>query len=360
MAENSEGGEKTEAPTARRRQEARDQGTIARSPDLSASVLLIGILIMMKSFGPALVSALKLVLYDMLSLSSLTNFDGGAAAVQVARALAAVGVAIAPMFAGIMLIAIVVNLSQVGLVFNIARLTPNLGALNPVRGLGRLLGGGRGFTQLAMNFFKVLLVGTTAYSALHGRIGQIMSCQQLTFQQIFGLGASIVYAIALRIGILLFVLSLFDYAYQRYRIEQSLKMSKEEVKNEMRSMDGDPKIKARRRQLAVQRHLQRLKKEVPKADVVITNPTHFAIALKYEAAKMRAPRVVAKGQDWMAHRIREIAIANNITIVERPAIARALYKMCDVGDEIPEQFYSAVAEILAYVYQLARQLRKAG
>jgi flagellar biosynthetic protein FlhB len=125
-------------------------------------------------------------------------------------------------------------------------------------------------------------------------------------------------------------------------------------------MDGDPKIKQRRRQIAVQRHIKRLKKEVPKADVVVTNPTHYAIALKYEAARMRAPRVLAKGQDLMALRIREIALEHKIPLVERPPLARALYRLCDVGDEIPEQFYSAVAEILAYVYQLSRQMRKAG
>jgi flagellar biosynthetic protein FlhB len=191
-------------------------------------------------------------------------------------------------------------------------------------------------------------------------MAQIMAAQGLGFLQIFGMGAEIVFSITLRIGCLLLVLSLLDYAYQRYQLEQDLRMSKQDVKEEMRRMDGDPKIKMRRRQIALQRHIKQLKKEVPKADVVVTNPTHFAIALKYEAAKMRAPRVVAKGQDLMAQRIREIALEAGVPLVERAPLARALYKMCDVGDEIPEEFYSAVAEILAYVYQLARNLRKAG
>jgi len=358
MAEESS-GDKTEAPTPRRRQEARDAGQIARSPDLASAALLIGILFLLKGFGTALMSSMKLVLADLLAGDSLSNFDPQAAMTQLMRAMAAVGVAMMPFFFGIILIGVVVNMSQVGLVINFKRITPNLAALNPIKGLSHLFAGARVFVRLGMSFIKVIFVALTAYSAVHGRMAQIMAVQQLTFIQIFGLGASIIYAIALRIGILLFVLALFDYAYQRYQIEQDLKMSKQDVKEEMKSMDGDPKIKARRRQLAVQRHLKRLKKEVPKASVVVTNPTHFAVALEYDAAKMRAPRVVAKGQDLIAKRIREIAIEHNIPLVERAPLARALYKMCDVGDEIPEEFYAAVAEILAYVYQVAKQMKAA-
>jgi flagellar biosynthesis protein FlhB len=359
MAEET-GGEKTEAPTPRRRQEAREAGNVARSPDLSAATLLLGILLMLKMFGPAVVSSMKQVLANMLSAGSMSNFDPKAAAVQTTRALASVGVAMAPLFLGIMLVAIAVNLAQVGLNWNVDRLAPNLSMLNPFKGLSRILGGPRGLVRLLMSLLKVVLVTATAYSAVHGHLAQIMSVQQLSFQQIFALGAGIVFSIALRIGILLFVLSLLDYGYQRYQLEQDLKMSKQDVKEEMRRMDGDPRIKQRRRQIALQRHMKWLKKEVPKADVVVTNPTHFAVALRYEAAKMRAPRVVAKGQDLIAQRIREIAIESNVPLVERPPLARALYKMCKVGDEIPEQFYSAVAEILAYVYQLAGRMRRAG
>jgi flagellar biosynthetic protein FlhB len=134
-------------------------------------------------------------------------------------------------------------------------------------------------------------------------------------------------------------------------------MTKQEVKDEMRRMDGDPQIKQRRRQIALQRVYQRIKKDVPTADVVVTNPTHFAIALKYEAGEMHAPRVVAKGADLLALRIREIAVAHGVPIVERPPLARAMYKLVEVGQEIPEQFYSAVAEILAYVYELSGKVR---
>jgi len=213
-----------------------------------------------------------------------------------------------------------------------------------------------------MGMVKMFLVSFVAYSAISGKIGLIISAQRLTALQAFHLGGSVIYAILIRVGILLFILAILDYMYQRYRIEQSLKMTKQEVKDEMRRMDGDPKIKNRRRQIAMQRIIQRIKKDVPTADVVVTNPTHFAVALKYDSKEMRAPRVIAKGQDLIALRIREIAAANGIPILERKPLARALYKMCNVGQEIPEEFYSTVAEILAYVYELSGKMtgKKAG
>jgi flagellar biosynthesis protein FlhB len=357
MPEES-GGERSEQPTARRQQEARDAGNIARSPDLVAAALLLGILMLLKSFGPPIVAAMKMVVEETLNAKSLGNLSPGSALEDMARALTAVGIAMAPLFLGVVLIAALANMVQVGFVFNPNRLAPNFGALNPFRGLGRIFGGRRSAMRLVMALVKVFFVGMTAYSAVHGRLGQIVMSQRLSFVQIFGLGAQLVYAIALRIGILLLVLAILDYIYQRRMLQRDLMMTKEEVKDEMRRMDGDPKIKARRREIAVKRHLKRLKKEVPKADVVVTNPTHFAVALKYESATMRAPRVIAKGQDIMAQRIKEIAIEFGIPLVERPPLARALYRMCTVGDEIPEQFYSAVAEILAYVYQLAKRARK--
>jgi flagellar biosynthetic protein FlhB len=264
----------------------------------------------------------------------------------------------APLLIAAVIIAVVVNVAQVGLFFNTKKLQPNLAALNPLKGLGKMFKG-QGWVQLVMNLMKLTLVGWVAYSAVGGRIGEIAMSQGLEFKQIFNLGASLVYAIGMRIGIVLLILALIDYAYQRYRTEKELKMSKQEVKEEMRRMEGDPKIKQRRRQIALQGAVQRLKKDVPTADVVVTNPTHFAVALKYDdAGGMGAPRVVAKGQDYLAMRIREIAAEAGVPILERPPLARSLYKMVEVGQEIPEQFYAAVAEILAYVYELTGKVRR--
>ena len=350
-------GDKTEDPTPRKRQEAREQGKVARSKDIGTAVLIIASMVLLKGFGPGVVAALRSLVDDMLGADSMAEASPSAALLATSRAVIAVGAALAPLLIGMVLAVVVVDVLQVGLVFNGKRLQPNHGALNPVKGFGRLFGKGRSPVQGAIALAKLLLVGFVAYSAVHDRLPLILTAQQLEFIQIFGLGATVVYAIGIRIGVVLLVLAILEYAYERWRLEQELKMTKQEVKEEMRRMDGDPRVKQRRRQLAMQMMKEQLKKDVPTADVVVTNPTHFAVALRYDAATMHAPRVVAKGQDFVALRIREIAIANGVPILERKPLARALYKMAEVGQEIPEQYYSAVAEILAYVYELNGSMR---
>jgi flagellar biosynthesis protein FlhB len=349
-------GDKTEAATPRRRQEAREQGNIARSQDLTASVLLIGTMMLLHYTGGALVGTLKSVLTETLSPGSLGNLTLVSPLETIIKVSLVVALALAPLFGGVLLLAVVVNVAQVGFNLNTSRLEPNLAALNPLRGLSKMFGGGNAMA-LFMGLLKLIMVTLVAYSAVHGRLHQIIAVQQLAYMQIFGLGMEITYSIAIRIGVLLLVLALIDYIYQRIRIERELRMSKQEIKEEMRRMDGDPLMKQRRRQLAMQIAQKRLKKEVPKADVIVTNPTHYAIALQYDPATMNAPRVVAKGGDFMAKRIREIAIEHGIPILERPPMARALFRLCNVGQEIPEQFYSAVAEILAYVYELSGKIK---
>jgi flagellar biosynthetic protein FlhB len=259
----------------------------------------------------------------------------------------------APLLIGAMVLVIAANLAQVGINFTPQRLAINFAALNPTRGFNKIFGFRQSGPMLLLNMLKVALVALVGWSAIAGRLGQIIAVQQLAYLQIFGLAADMVFSIGIRVGVLLLVLAIFDYIYQRSRVERSLRMSKQEVEDEMRSMEGDPVMKNRRRQVALQRAMQRLKKEVPKADVVVTNPTHFAVALKYEQTKMRAPKVVAKGADFMALRIRALASDAGIPIIERPPLARAIYRMVEVGEEIPEELYAAVAEILAYVYELS-------
>jgi flagellar biosynthesis protein FlhB len=351
MAEND--GDKTEPATPRRRMEAREQGNIARSHDLTSSVLLIGGLLLMKWFGFALILALRDVVQKLLSASSMSDLGTERIAEQVVFCLSRVSVALAPLLGGAMFLVIAVNLCQVGLNFSPQRLAINFAALNPTRGFNKIFGFKQSAPQLLLNLLKVTLVALVGWSAISGRLGQIIAVQQLAYLQIFGLGADLVFAIGMRIGILLFILALVDYVYQRFRVERSLRMSKQEVKDEMRSMEGDPVVKNRRRQVRLQRAMQRLKRDVPKADVVVTNPTHFAVALKYEQSQMRAPKVIAKGVDFMAIRIRHLASEAGIPIIERPPLARAIYRMVEVGEEIPEELYAAVAEILAYVYELS-------
>jgi flagellar biosynthetic protein FlhB len=351
MADESN-GDKTEAPTPKRREEAREQGNIAKSPDLTAAVLLIGGMYMVRWYGMGLFNVLGEMLKEMLGENSLAKPNTDDLGILMLQTIHSIGLSMMPLLVGMMLIAILVNMAQSGLNFNPARLAFNFAALNPVGGFSRLFGGGQGLVKLGMSLLKLTLVGMMAYSAIHGRIGQIVLAQEMGFTQIFALGADILFSIAIRIGVLLLIIAILDYIWQRYRIEQQLKMSKQEVKDEMKSMEGDQRMKARRRQIAIARLKEQLKNDVPKADVVVTNPTEFAVALQYDPDKMNAPKVVAKGQGYIAARIREIAIANGIPILERKPLARALFKMCNVGQEVPEQYFSAIAEILAYVYEL--------
>ena len=196
-----------------------------------------------------------------------------------------------------------------------------------------------------------------AYSAISDRIGRIISAQNLEYMQILGLGTDIVYTVALRVAVALLVLALLDYAWQRFSFERDLKMTKQEVKDEMKRMEGDPQIKMRRRQIAMQTARNRMRQEVPTADVVVTNPTEYAVALRYDQSAMRAPLVVAKGRGPTAALIRSIAIENGVPIIERKPLARALYRTVKVGQEIPEELYAAVAEILAYVYELTGKIQ---
>jgi flagellar biosynthetic protein FlhB len=351
-------GDKTEAPTPRRRQEAREKGNIARSQDLTAASLLVGFMVLLSWYGPGLTQSMRDILQKQLSGESFADMSVSNAANSFLHAILATGLAMAPLLVGAMVIAILVNIAQVGFFASTEKLQPKLGAINPLQGFGRLFKGGQGAFSLAMNLLKLTLVTAVAYSAVHGRLQEIVMVQRLDYVEIFGLASAIIYSIAIRIGVLLLILALIDYVYQRFRVNRELRMTKQEVKEEMKRMEGDPMLKQRRRQIARQMAVQRLRKDVPTADVIVTNPTEFAVALKYDQQTMRAPRVVAKGQDYMALRIREIAIAHGVPILERKPLARALYKMVEVGQEIPEQFYSAVAEILAYVYELSGKARQ--
>jgi flagellar biosynthetic protein FlhB len=355
MAEDD--GDKSEAPTPRRRQQAEEQGQVAKSQDLVAAALIVGAMWLLNKFGRGVFDTLALILAD--TLQSLADPTEPAGAERLGRGVVMAGRAVAPVLAGLMVIAVVGNVAQVGLKLSTKRLQPNLAALNPLKGAGRLFGGGGANPmKFVMSVAKLGLIVYVAWTAVTDRLGQIVTAQRLDHAQLFLMVAGTLYAVAMKIGMALFVLAVLDYAWQKYKHERDLKMTKQEVKEEMRSMEGDPKLKQRRRQIALQIANKKMAKDVPTADVVVTNPTEYAVALKYDASGMGAPRVIAKGQGVIAARIRQLAIEAGVPILERKPLARALYKLVEVGQEIPEQFYSAVAEILAYVYELTGKSKR--
>ena len=340
---------KTEPPTARRRREARSNGQVAKSQDLAAALLLVGALMILRFLGPGIWSRMLSIYRRALAADGAT--DQGELIPLAAASAMEMFKMVAPFMALMLLIAVLVTYAQVGLLWTFKPLIPSLKKLNPITGIGRMFSP-RSVVMLAQNLAKLALVGAVVYLSLLSMADQIIFALSLDHLTIFGLAAHLAFRLGITVAVLLTILALADFAYQRYRHEKDLKMTKEEVKDELRSMEGDPVVKRRRREVQLQLAMQRLRQAVPHADVVVTNPSHVAVALRYDTETMAAPKVTAKGGDHLAIRIRQLAAAAGVPILERPPLARALFESVEVGQEVPERFYQAVAEILAYVYEL--------
>jgi len=352
-----EQGEKTEAPTPRRRSEAREEGNVAHSQDLTAAVMLLGGVILLGVFGRRLFGGFKMLVEMMLGgdwSADVAKTGDTPAAVTVGLNI---GMTIVlPLVLGMFAMGIVANLLQVGILFSPKSLTPKFSKLSPIKGAQNLFSK-RATMRLVMALGKVALVVLVSGIYIYFDFPKVMSLMRLEAGPLFAAAAALVYALSLKIAVVLLILALIDWIYQKWQHEEDLKMTKEEVKEEMKRMEGDPLVKQRRSKVARQLAMQRVSQAVPQADVVVTNPTHYAIALKYDE-NMAAPKVIAKGVDFMAMRIRQLAAANDVPIVERPPLARALYRHVEVNEEIPVKYYAAVAEILAYVYRLSKARRR--
>lgn len=348
MAENNQ--EKTEAPTPRRRQEAREEGNVARSMDLTAAAVVIAGIVAVGIFGEGMMRAMAQTAAVVLSGHDMPH--DGKLDMQMITTLAYHTILVsAPVpilcgFAGLF-----VALLQVGPLMTTKPLVPNIAKLNPLKGLKNMLGL-RGFVRLLMSLCKVIVIVTAASVVIRIEAKRILFLEQLDILHVTHAMAELILVMAIVLGLALIILALIDYAYQRWQHEQDLRMSKQDVKEEAKRMDGDPQIKQRRARIARQMAMQRMALAVPNADVVVTNPTHLAIALKYDRETMRAPKVVAKGADLMASRIRQIAQRHGVPLIERKPLARAMYYAVEVGQEIAPEFYTAVAEVLAHIYRL--------
>lgn len=343
--------EKTEAPTPRRREEARSRGQVARSNDLSASVVLLGALLLLHWTGRDILARLLDVTRTCLETQGTNGIDPAALAGMMTLSFRGLAETVLPMLLVVLVLSLVASFAQVGVLFTFAPLTPSLDRLNPVNGFSRMFNG-RAAVHLLMGIAKLGILGVVAWWTLRSRVDVLAQVSALPHLAVVGVAAELAFTLGLRLAIALLILALIDYSYQRWRTEQDLKMTKEEVREELKRMDGDPMIKRRRREVQMQMAIRRIKTAVPKADVIVTNPTELAIAIQYDAETMTAPTVTAKGADLMAKRIRELAIEHGVPIVERKPLAQALYKTVEVGQQIPGRFYKAVAEILAYVYEL--------
>jgi flagellar biosynthetic protein FlhB len=251
----------------------------------------------------------------------------------------------------ILLAGIAVSVGQVGFLFVPSRLAPDPSRISPLKGFGRLFSM-QSAAKLGFGLFKVTVVAVASISAVMSRMQAILEAAQLGAAQLTAMVADTAFATVFAAATALLIIALADLAFQRWKHEQDLKMTAQEVKEEMKNMQGDPEVAARRRQVQRQMAQARMGSAVPKADVVVTNPTELAVALQYDAENMAAPVVLAKGAGVLAQRIRRLALENNVPIVERKPLAQLLYKEVDINHPVPADSYAAVAEVLAYVYKL--------
>lgn len=341
--------EKTEPATPRKRQEARSKGQVARSQDLTSAVLMLAAFLSLYLLGPKIWLTLLAMTRYALSGDFLPKSEN---LLPYAGAMATGAFRLLVPFLIILFVALLVALlAQVGLLFSWDPVTPKLSRLNPISGIQRLFSLSSLMTAFT-NIGKLLAISAVGYASMMGSAAAVLYAFTFGYSDLFRLGSSLVFDLSMRLGAAMLVLALLDLVWQRYKHQRDLRMTKEEVKDEMRNMDGDPQIRRRRREVQMQLSMARLRKEVPTADVVVTNPTHFAVAIKYDAEIMAAPKVVAKGADYAALRIRQLALEFGIPIVQRPPLARMLFADVEVGGLVPERLYRAIAEVLAYVYEL--------
>ncbi|MBX3365574.1 MAG: flagellar biosynthesis protein FlhB [Phycisphaeraceae bacterium] len=344
-------GERTEKPTIKRLSDARRRGQVAKSQELTAAVGLAAGVIVLVVLGGPLASDLHAMMRSALSGEAAHNqFDASELPRTMKAMLIRGGLVLLPVVAIVLAATVLSQFSQVGPLFTTKPLKPNLSKINPISGLKKIFGL-RNATKSGINALKLLLVLLIAWLVGRGHAEELAAVPRLGAAQGLYLVLGLLLELAAWLLVVLVVLAIIDIVYQRWQHQRDLRMTKHEVKDERRSMEGDPQVKKRRLQMSMQIAMQRIQSAVPRADVVVTNPTHFAVALRYDQESMRAPKVVAKGADLMALRVRQVAAAHAVPIVERPPLARALFFGVEVGREIPQDMYEAVAEVLAYVYR---------
>lgn len=345
-------GEKTEAATPRRRSEARKKGQVPRSQDLTSALVFLGLLITLRNIGGNSGRIIHEYVLSIFAHINTADFTPRLVMQLWREAVIVLLRAVGPVLLVGMGLGLLVNMVQTGgPVFATQSLTPDFNRINPLSGAKRFVST-RAYVELVKSLFKIGLIGYIAYTTARDSYPVLIVMARVDISAAVGIIGSILYNMALRVIAAILVMAALDYAYQRWQHEKKLRMSKHEIKQEHKQTEGDPQWKARIRARQKALAKKRMMSDVPKADVVITNPTHFAVALKYDAQKMGAPVVLAKGQDLIARRIREIAQESDIPLVENPPLARALYKQAEIGREIPSDLYEAVAEVLAFVYQI--------
>jgi flagellar biosynthetic protein FlhB len=344
-------GEKTEKATPKKRQDSRNKGQVSKSAEIPSSLILLSCICFLVMLGPFMEKQLLALVGDAFLHRLTMDVTDSSILALFNHYLIQIMILLAPIFLIVVVVAFASTYVQIGWLFTLKPLEPKFSKLNPLSGAKSIFGP-RAIVEFLKSGLKLLVIGLIVYSVLWSEKERLMDLAHLPIPDIFSFVTSITVRLGILIAVVLFVLAIGDFMYQRYEYEKKMRMSKQDIKDEHKNSEGDPlikgKIKERQRRMALMRMMQ----EVPSADVVITNPTHFAVALKYDSTKMDAPTVVAKGQDYLALRIREIAKQNDVITMENKPLARALFDKTEVGHSVPADLFQAVAEVLAYVYRL--------
>ena len=344
--------ERTEKATPKRRKDSRRKGRVAQSREIPSVLILITSLGVFFFAGSSMFQMLTRFtgsMFQQITLSPLQ--DIGSTAVFFTDLFMFYARVTLPLMLAILAAGVSAHIAQFGVLFTTETLTPKLSRLSPINGFKRIFSL-RSLVELTKSVLKVLAIGVTAYFLIRGELRVLPELVHSSVLDILAYTARVAFKISLGACVTLIVLAALDYAYQRWEYEKNLRMTKQEVKDEFKQTEGDPKVKARIRSIQMDVARKRMMEAVPEADVVITNPTHLAVALRFDAGQMTAPCVVAKGSGHVAERIRQIASQHHVPMVENKPLARTLYSSVDIGESIPVELYKAVAQILAYVYRL--------
>lgn len=357
FAKDGEGGEKTEPATAKKLKDAREEGKVARSKELTAAFDLIVLFLVLKIFisfvAERLIGAFTYIyklIPDFVEINA-KDVSGQAVGTLIINCLLQILIICIPFFAFGILISTVVSIYQVGWKVTTKPLMPKLDKFNPINGFKRMFSSESVF-ELVKSILKIALIIYIAYVSIRDEADNLFILYEIPLKQAVVLVGNVILDAGLKISIAYLVIGLADYIYQKHKFNEDMKMTKQEVKDEFKNTEGNPEIKGRQRQKMREVSQRRMMQDVPKADVVITNPTHYAVAIQYDAEKAKAPIVLAKGEDFLAQKIKEVAKENHVEIVENKPLARMLYANVDVGQEIPPELYQAVAEVLAMVYNM--------
>lgn len=354
---DGEGGEKTEPATQKKLDDARKEGKVAKSKDLTQAFELVVLFLLLKVFvgmiGERMVNIFPATIGRMAEFIDVNQAGVSIAAVGKLglSALLELLLMIWPFLIFGFVITFLVTLYQVGWKVSTKTMEPKLSKFNPINGFKRIISKDSLF-ELVKAIAKVIVIIYIAYTSIKDEANDLFILYEIDVNQAVALVGDIIINVGIKISVFYVVVGLADYIYQRHKFNEEMKMTKQEVKDEYKNTEGDPQIKGRIRQKMREVSQRRMMQDVPKADVVITNPTHFAVAIKYDAEVSKAPVVVAKGEDFLAQKIKEVAKENHVEIVENKPLARMLYHNVDIGSEIPPELYQAVAEVLAMVYHM--------